>query len=289
MKKEETHTKEEGKRKKPDVSTLGQRKTKISDTEKDEESPKKPKTNQKEIVVEIKDLYKSFGDNHVLQGLNLKVYKGESLVVLGKSGTGKSVLIKCMIGLEDADKGSIEIFGQDVNKMHEKELNELRVRIGFLFQSGALYDSMTIEENLAFPLKRHKKELEENEVSEKISSALEDVDLHEVQQLMPSELSGGMKKRVAVARTLILEPELMLYDEPTTGLDTITSKGISELIIDMQKKNKMTSIIITHDMNCAKLTADRIVILKEGNVAAEGTYDELERSDDEWVRSFFEN
>ncbi len=219
----------------------------------------------------------------------MSVKNGENLVILGKSGTGKSVLIKCLIGLDYPDSGSINILGEEVLDLQERELNKLRVRIGFLFQSGALYDSMTIEENLAFPLARHKADLEENEVKQRIDDMLNEVDLHEVNQKMPSELSGGMKKRAAVARTLILEPEVMLYDEPTTGLDTITSKGISELIIDMQKNKKMTSIIITHDMNCAKLTADRIIILKEGKVLAEGSYDELEQSDDEWVRSFFEN
>lgn len=243
---------------------------------------------EREAIVVIKDLYKSYGDNHVLRGLDLTVYKGESLVVLGKSGTGKSVLIKCLIGLDQPDDGTINILGEDVLSLNEKKLNELRIRIGFLFQSGALYDSMTIEENLAFPIKRHKKDLEENEVKERIDNMLSEVDLHDINEKMPSELSGGMKKRVAVARTLILEPELMLYDEPTTGLDTITSKGISELIIDMQKNKKMTSIIITHDMNCARLTGDRIVILKDGKVNAEGTYDELEKSKDEWIRSFFE-
>ncbi len=250
---------------------------------------KKVTADTREEIVKIENLYKSYGDNHVLQGLNLTVYKGESLAVLGKSGTGKSVLIKCIIGLDQPDKGSITIFGENTVELSERDLNKLRVRVGFLFQSGALYDSMTISENLAFPLTRHKTDLEENEVEERINNMLAEVDLHDVNDKMPSELSGGMKKRVAVARTLILEPELMLYDEPTTGLDTITSKGISELIIDMQKKNKMTSIIITHDMNCAKLTADRIVILKDGKVNAEGTYDELEKSEDEWIRSFFEN
>ncbi len=247
------------------------------------------KAPKKEAVVEIKDLYKSYGDNHVLQGLTLTVYKGESLVVIGKSGTGKSVLIKCLIGLDIPDSGGINILGEDVLTLNERDLNKLRIRIGFLFQSGALYDSMTIEQNLAFPLTRHKEDLEDEEVKQRIDAMLQEVDLHEVNEKMPSELSGGMRKRVAVARTLILEPEVMLYDEPTTGLDTITSKGISELIIDMQKNKKMTSIIITHDMNCAKLTGDRIVILKDGKVFAEGSYDELENSKDEWIRSFFEN
>lgn len=238
-------------------------------------------------VIEIKGLYKSFGKNNVLKGVNISVKKGENLVVLGRSGSGKSIAIKCLVGLVKADKGEIKVFGTDVTHLDEHQLNEVRLRIGFLFQNGALYDSMTVRQNLEFPLRRHSKELSSKEVDDAIKETLESVGLVEAIDKMPSELSGGMRKRIGLARTLILKPEIILYDEPTTGLDTITSREISELILSIQKKYKTTSIIITHDMACAKLTADRIVILKDGVINAEGTYEALEKSDDQWVRSFF--
>ena len=242
----------------------------------------------KDPVITIKGLYKSFGkDNDVLKGVDLTVDKGENLVILGKSGSGKSITIKCLVGLVTADKGEIKVFGTDINTLDNNQLNAIRVRIGFLFQNSALYDSMTVRENLAFPLKRHSKKLSAEEVQTAIVEALDSVGLTEAIDKMPAELSGGMRKRIGLARTLILKPEIILYDEPTTGLDTITSREISELILAIQKKNKTTSIIITHDMACAKLTGDRLVILKDGVIDAEGTYDALEKSDDEWVRSFF--
>jgi len=240
-----------------------------------------------DIVVEIKDLHKSFGDNVVLTGVNITIRKGENLVILGKSGSGKSIAIKCLVGLVDADKGLIRVFNKDIASFNNNELNKIRIRIGFLFQNSALYDSMTVRENLLFPLKRHKKEMTTIELENEVLSTLDSVGLKGAIDKMPSELSGGMRKRIGLARTLILKPELMLYDEPTTGLDTITSREISELILAIQKKSKTTSIIITHDMACAKLTSDRIVILKDGTINAEGTFDELEKSKDEWVRSFF--
>lgn len=238
-------------------------------------------------VIAIKGLYKSFGKNEILKGVDLVVNKSENLVVLGKSGSGKSILIKCLVGLVTPDKGKIKVFGTDITTLDNHELNATRVRIGFLFQNSALYDSMTVRENLAFPLKRHSKNLTAAEVEANIIEALDSVGLAEAIDKMPAELSGGMRKRIGLARTLILKPEIILYDEPTTGLDTITSREISELILAIQKKNKTSSIIITHDMACAKLTGDRLVILKEGVIDAEGTYEELEKSDDEWVRSFF--
>ena len=239
-------------------------------------------------VINIKGLYKSFGKNNdVLKGVDLTVNKGENLVVLGKSGSGKSITIKCLVGLVTADKGDIKVFDTDIATLNNNQLNEIRVRIGFLFQNSALYDSMTVRQNLEFPLKRHSKKLTPKEVEDAVIEALESVGLAEAVDKMPSELSGGMRKRIGLARTLILKPEIILYDEPTTGLDTITSREISELILAIQKKNKTTSIIITHDMACAKLTGDRLVILKDGVIDAEGTYEELEKSDDEWVRSFF--
>lgn len=239
-------------------------------------------------IINIHGLYKSFGEhNDVLKGIDLSVKKGENLIMLGKSGSGKSIIIKCLVGLVEADKGEIKVFDEDVTTLDNNQLNAIRVRIGFLFQNSALYDSMTVRQNLSFPLKRHSKKLTPKEVEDAVIESLESVGLTEAIDKMPSELSGGMRKRIGLARTLILKPEIMLYDEPTTGLDTITSREISELILAIQKKNKTTSIIITHDMACAKLTGDRVLILKDGVIVAEGSYEELEKSDDEWVRSFF--
>ena len=247
------------------------------------------KADKKGVIIEIKDLHKTFGkDNHVLKGVNFIVNKGEDLVVLGRSGSGKSVTIKCIVGLITPDKGEINVFDQNVLDLNKTELNEMRSRIGFLFQSGALYDSMSVRENLAFTLRKHKRDLNADEIEKEVIEALDSVGLSDAIDKMPSELSGGMRKRIGLARTLILKPEIILYDEPTTGLDTITSREISELILDIKHTRKTTAIIITHDMACAKLTADRIIVLKEGKIQAEGTYEELEKSEDEWVRSFFE-
>ena len=250
--------------------------------------PEQTATDNNDVVISIKGLDKSFGiDNHVLKGVDLKVKKGENLVVLGKSGSGKSITIKCLVGLVDPDKGEVKVFDTDITKLNNAQMNVLRLRIGFLFQNSALYDSMTVRQNMEFPLKRHSKQLSAKEIDDAVISTLNDVGLAEAVDRMPSELSGGMRKRIGLARTLILKPEIMLYDEPTTGLDTITSREISELILAIQKKNKTSSIIITHDMACAKLTGDRVVILKDGVIIAEGSYDALEKSEDEWVRSFF--
>jgi phospholipid/cholesterol/gamma-HCH transport system ATP-binding protein len=239
-------------------------------------------------VIEIKGLYKSFGkENDILKGVDLTVSKGENLVVLGKSGSGKSVTIKCLVGLVPADQGEIKVFGTDISTLNYNQINAIRIKIGFLFQNSALYDSMSVRKNLEFPLKRHSKKLTSKQVNDAVLEVLESVGLADAIDKMPSELSGGMRKRIGLARTLILKPEIILYDEPTTGLDTITSREISELILEIQKKNKTSSVIITHDMACAKLTGDRLVILKDGVIVAEGSYDELEKSDDKWVRSFF--
>ena len=239
-------------------------------------------------VIKVTGLCKSFGKNNaILNGVDLTVQKGENLVVLGKSGSGKSVTIKCMVGLIKPDKGDIKLFDTDIASLDHDALNAIRVKIGFLFQNAALYDSMTVRENLEFPLKRHFKKLTGKEVDTAVTEVLESVGLVEAIDKMPSELSGGMRKRIGLARTLILKPEIILYDEPTTGLDTITSREISELILEVQKKYKTTSVIITHDMACAKLTGDRLVILKEGVITAEGSYEKLQKSNDGWVRSFF--
>ena len=238
-------------------------------------------------VIAIKNLYKSFGKNKILKGINLIATKGESLVILGRSGSGKSVTIKCLVGLVKADKGNIKIFDTDITTLKDDQLNDVRIRIGFMFQNGALYDSMSIRQNLKFTLKHHTQNLEEEVMEAKVIEALESVGLEEAIDKMPSELSGGMKKRIALARAIIIKPEIILYDEPTSGLDTITSREISELILSVQKKYKTTSIIITHDMACAKMTGNSSLILKDGMINAEGTYEELEKSKDEWVRSFF--
>jgi phospholipid/cholesterol/gamma-HCH transport system ATP-binding protein len=238
-------------------------------------------------IISIKNLHKSFGKNEVLKGINLNVSKGEDLVILGRSGSGKSVTIKCLVGLVEADKGEINVFGTNITKLKDNALNPIRMRIGFMFQNGALYDSMSVRQNLAFTLKHHTKNLSKEQIEKQIIEALENVGLKEAIDKMPAELSGGMRKRIALARTLIIEPEIILYDEPTSGLDTITSREISELILSVQKKFKTTSIIITHDMACAKITGNRIMILNKGIIYAEGTYAELEKSQDEWVRSFF--
>jgi phospholipid/cholesterol/gamma-HCH transport system ATP-binding protein len=240
------------------------------------------------IVVRMEHLTKTFGHNHVLRDINLVINKGENLVILGKSGTGKSVLIKSIVGLVEVDEGKLFILGQNISQLNDNELIEIRKKIGFLFQSGALYDSMTVRENLEFPLRRQLHTIPKDERNSLVEEALFDVGLADTIDLWPSELSGGMRKRLGLARTLILKPEIMLYDEPTTGLDPITSREISHLILEVQKKYNTSSIIITHDIGCTKLTANRIVVLKDGICAAEGSYEDLKDSSDTWIRSFFE-
>ena len=240
-----------------------------------------------EKVIEVKNLSKSFGNNAVLTGMDFDVSKGENLVILGKSGTGKSVAIKCIAGLLTQDEGSLKVFGDEVKDLDADALKALRCRLGFLFQSAALYDSMTVRENLAFPLKRVLKIKDKAEIESRCIEVLKAVGLADAIDKMPSDLSGGMRKRMGLARTLILKPEIILYDEPTTGLDTITSKEISQLILDMQEQFDASSVIITHDIPCAKVTADRVLIMHEGKCLAEGTYGELENSNDIFIRSFF--
>ena len=241
----------------------------------------------KEAVVEIRDLKKSFGAKEVLSNLNMDLFKGENVVVLGKSGQGKSVAIKCIVGLLTQDSGSAKVFGKEIKDLTDDELKEMRVKIGFLFQSGALYDSMTVEQNLTFPLTRVLKLTDKEDIRNRVEEVLEGVGLLDAIDKIPADLSGGMKKRVGLARTLILKPEIMLYDEPTTGLDPITSREISELILEMQKTYQTSSIIITHDMACAKITGDRLLVMNNGTFVAEGNYEQLETGQDELVRSFF--
>ena len=238
-------------------------------------------------IIRVKNLYKAFGKNKVLKGINFEVNKGEDLVIIGRSGSGKSVTIECLVGLLESDKGKLEIFGTDITKLNYKDLNKIRLKIGFMFQNGALYDSMSVRENLTFTLKHHTRHLTEEAIQQQILEALDSVGLQEAIDKMPSELSGGMVKRISLARTIIIKPEIIFYDEPTAGLDTITAQEISELILSVQKKYKTTSIIITHDMICAKMTGNRIIIIKDGLIHAQGTYQELENSTDQWVRSFF--
>jgi phospholipid/cholesterol/gamma-HCH transport system ATP-binding protein len=245
-------------------------------------------TKDKKQVLEIKNLMISFGKEVILKDVSLQLFSGENLVVLGKSGSGKSVLIKCIVRLLTANSGTITALGEDVSELGKNGLAALRMKIGFLFQSGALYDSMTVRENLEFPLRRIKKELTEAERSDKIQEVLENVGLPDVLEKMPSELSGGMRKRISLARTIIVDPVIMLYDEPTTGLDPVTSDEISLLINEVQEKYKTSSIIITHDIKCARKTANRLIMLQDGEVYLEGQLEAFEKSTDPVIKSFFE-
>ncbi|MDQ2718320.1 MAG: ATP-binding cassette domain-containing protein [Bacteroidota bacterium] len=242
---------------------------------------------QRELVISIHDLYKSFGDNHVLSGIDLDVFKKENIVVLGRSGTGKSVLIKIISGLLKPDSGTVNVLGQEVDELNDKQLEQLRLQIGFSFQGSALYDSMTVRENLAFPLVRNKKQLSRQEIKKEIESVLDDVGLLQTINQMPSELSGGQRKRIGIARTLILHPQIMLYDEPTSGLDPITSLEINNLIKLVQHKFNTTSIIITHDLTCAKTTGDTVAMLYDGKFIKQGTFDEVFNSEDERIQNFY--
>ncbi|MFV0571999.1 MAG: ABC transporter ATP-binding protein [Xanthomarina gelatinilytica] len=239
-------------------------------------------------MLEIVDLRKSFGNNHVLNGFNLELFEGENLVIMGKSGSGKSVMIKCLVGLMQPDSGSIRVMGKDITKLNRVELDEIRTEIGFLFQGNALYDSMTVRENLEFPLRRHKQKFGNiKDTTPLVTEALESVGLAHTMDLMPSELSGGMQKRIALARALILKPRIILYDEPTSGLDPITSKEIIELMRRVQKKYKTSSLIITHDVDCARVVSERMILLVDGTNYAKGTFAELASSNDEQVKAFF--
>jgi phospholipid/cholesterol/gamma-HCH transport system ATP-binding protein len=241
-----------------------------------------------ETVISVSKLVKRFGDKVVLNGFSIDLMRGESLVVLGKSGSGKSVLIKCIIGLLKPESGTINVLGEDVLSLDHEGLDNIRARVGFLFQSNALYDSMTVKENLEFPMRRHLKHLDPKESRKRIIETLENVGLANTIDLMPSMLSGGMQKRIALARTLILHPEIMLYDEPTTGLDPVTGKEITMLMNEIQEKYKTSSIIISHDMKCVERTSDRVAILIDGRCYAVDTYENLKRSTDPNVKQFFE-
>ena len=241
-----------------------------------------------EPVIEIKDLYKSFGDLEVLKGINLEVYKGENVAVLGRSGTGKSVLIKIIVGLLTQDRGSALVLGKEVSQLNDKELREIRLKIGFSFQNSALYDSMTVRENLEFPLVRNVANLTRGEINERVESVLDSVGLSQTINQVPSELSGGQRKRIGIARTLILKPEIMLYDEPTAGLDPITCLEINQLINEVQEKYSTSAIIITHDLTCARETGDRIAMLLDGQFLRQGTFEEVFATKEERIKSFYD-
>jgi phospholipid/cholesterol/gamma-HCH transport system ATP-binding protein len=257
----------------------------MNDTQIENVAP--AKTNRDKLVIEINNLRKGFGQQDVLKNVSLQLFDGENLVVLGKSGSGKSVLIKCIVHLLDPDDGTINVLGEDVSALNRNGLGELRKKIGFLFQSGALYDSMTVKQNLEFPLKRIKKNLTQKEIDEKVKEVLENVGLLDALNKMPSQLSGGMRKRISLARTIVVDPMIMLYDEPTTGLDPVTSDEISSLINAVQKTYKTSSLIITHDIECARATANRIIMLQDGEVYLEGTMEKFEKSTDVVITSFF--
>ncbi|MGZ8538648.1 MAG: ABC transporter ATP-binding protein [Flavisolibacter sp.] len=242
----------------------------------------------RENVIIVKDLYKSFGDNHVLRGVDLEVKKGENVVVLGRSGTGKSVLIKIIAGLLKPDSGEVNVLGKEVELLKDKELRDLRLKLGFSFQSSALYDSMTVRQNLEFPLVQNTKNITRSKVNEAVESVLEAVGLSQTINQMPSELSGGQRKRIGIARTLILQPEIMLYDEPTAGLDPITCMEINDLINEVQEKYHTSSIIITHDLSCAKSTGNRMAIMLEGKFIKQGSFDEVFTTEEERIKSFFD-
>jgi phospholipid/cholesterol/gamma-HCH transport system ATP-binding protein len=243
--------------------------------------------NDRQKVISIRDLYKSFGNNHVLQGVNLDVYKGENVAVLGRSGSGKSVLIKIICGLLKPDRGTVLVLDKEVDRLNDVELRELRLKVGFSFQNSALYDSMSVRENLAFPLVRNSRNMSQAEVQKAIEDVLANVGLSQTINQMPSELSGGQRKRIGIARTLILKPEVMLYDEPTSGLDPITSIEINKLINLVREKFHTTSIIITHDLTCAKTTGDRVAMLLDGKFLKQGTFEEVFSTDDDRIQNFY--
>jgi len=248
---------------------------------------KMPDIDRNDIVISLRKVRKSFGDLPVLKGIDLDLYKGENLVVLGRSGSGKSVLIKIIAGLLKPDQGTVNVSGKEIDRLNTKELRALRMKIGFSFQSSALYDGMNVRDNLEFPLVRNKRHLNRKEIDEAIAKVLDDVGLSRTLYQMPSELSGGQRKRIGIARTLILQPEIMLYDEPTAGLDPVTSVEINDLINEVQERYKTSSVIITHDLTCAKATGDRVVMLSEGCFLRQGSFDDVFNTDDPKIKDFY--
>jgi phospholipid/cholesterol/gamma-HCH transport system ATP-binding protein len=240
-------------------------------------------------AVEVENLHKSFGSQHVLNGITLNVQRGETLAILGRSGTGKSVALRIIIGLEKPDSGSVRIQGQDITGLTLDQLSEIRKKMGFLFQHAALYDSLTVEQNVAFPLEHHKKEMSKSEIKDRVNTLLTEVDMEQAAQKMPSDISGGMQKRVGLARALVLEPDILLLDEPTAGLDPISSGEIDDLILKLQKEHQMASIVVTHDLHSAKTISDRLALLDQGKVVIQGSFEELQQSDNDFVKEFLKH
>jgi phospholipid/cholesterol/gamma-HCH transport system ATP-binding protein len=240
-------------------------------------------------VLAVADLHKSFGSQRVLNGISLTVNRGETFAVLGRSGTGKSVLLRLIIGLEKPDSGSVRIHGQDIAGMALDQIGEIRKKMGFLFQHAALYDSLTVEQNVAFPLQHHKKEMSKSERADRVRELLAEVGMEGNLAKMPSDISGGMQKRVGLARALALEPDILLLDEPTAGLDPISSAEIDDLVLKLQQEHHMASVVVTHDLHSAKAVADRLALLNKGNVVIEGNFEELQKSDDEFVVEFLKH
>jgi len=261
------------------MDTIDQTATQAAESEKDASAP----------AVDVEDLHKSFGSQKVLNGISLSVKRGETLAVLGRSGTGKSVLLRLIIGLEKPDSGSVRIHGQDTAGLALDRLSEIRKKMGFLFQHAALYDSLTVEQNVAFPLRHHKKQMSKSERGDRVRQLLAEVGMEADLDKMPSDISGGMQKRVGLARALALEPDILLLDEPTAGLDPISSGEIDDLVLTLQKEHHMASIVVTHDLHSAKTIADRLALLKEGSVAIEGNFEELQKSEDEFVMEFLKH
>ena len=261
------------------MDTIDQVAVKREETEKDGGAP----------VIAVEDLHKSFGNQKVLNGISLAVSRGETLAVLGRSGTGKSVLLRLIIGLEKPDSGSVRIHGQDIAGLALDQLGEIRKKMGFLFQHAALYDSLTVEQNVAFPLQHHKKTMSKSEQSDRVGALLAEVGMEGHLEKMPSDISGGMQKRVGLARALALEPDILLLDEPTAGLDPISAGEIDDLVLKLQAEHHMASIVVTHDLHSAKTIADRLALINEGDVVIEGNFEELQGSDIEFVREFLRN
>jgi phospholipid/cholesterol/gamma-HCH transport system ATP-binding protein len=261
------------------MDTIDQTAMKQGEAEKDGSAP----------VVAVVDLHKSFGSQNVLNGISLAVGRGETLAVLGRSGTGKSVLLRLIIGLERADSGSVRIHGQDIADLALDQMGEIRKKMGFLFQHAALYDSLTVEQNVAFPLLHHKKEMSKSERGDRVEELLAEVGMESALAKMPSDISGGMQKRVGLARALALEPDILLLDEPTAGLDPISSGEIDDLILKLQQEHHTASIVVTHDLHSAKTVADRLALLNEGDIVIQGSFEELQESDIEFVREFLKH